>query len=218
MKKSIVRMLCILFIASSVYAETESQNFFIEFNKSLPITLVFYDPAVYDDPTSDYDEPTSNNPPEPISSISFTSDQYGTESEHKSFGIFWNLDVNTILARTGSSSLAIDLYFYAESSSAESFDYMLRSDHTREAGLNYYVKCTDQMPGSANLVEGIINTTDPAASIGIEKRTINLAANVANQATKTDWYVFDMYVPAFTSTTLPLGGYSGNIAIVLTTN
>ena len=211
MKKGIVVLCIFIFIASSAYAETKSQNFFIEFNKSLPLTLVFYNPDVDGNPTSD-------NPPEPISSISFTSNQYGIESERKRFGIFWDLDVNTILGSTNASSLNIDLHFYAESSIAESFGYMLRSEYDREKGLNYHVVYDDRMPGSASLVDGIIDTKDPTIPLELTDRTINLARGVEDRTRKIDWYVFEMYVPSFTSTTLPLGGYSGNIAIVLTTN
>lgn len=208
------KLLCIfqilIFAVASLCAQ-DSQNFYIEFAKSLPLTITFYDPAVYTNPSS-------NAPPMEITSLSFSSEQYGVVSEKVEFGIFWDLDPNTIFYRTGGTSLSINMYFYSESSLEESFNYMLRSDLDEEAGMNYRVSNTRSSQGENNaLPDGSIPVTDPTTQLTIAERTFNLVSGHTDREPKTDWYVFEIQVPGFTSTKLPLGSYSGNIAVVLTT-
>ena len=108
----------------------------------------------------------------------------------------------------------IDMYFYAESSFADSFNYMMRSDLDSTAGLNYNVTNIEKSDGSTDLADGSIQVTDPAGTLTIDERTISLVSGHTGREHKTDWYVFEIQVPGFESTTLPLGSYSGSIAVV----
>lgn len=204
------KLLCIfqiLIILSVHLCADSTQHFSIEFAKSLPLTITFYDPAVYTNPSS-------NAPPVEITSLSFSSDQYGDASEKMSFGIFWDLDPNTIFGDGENPSLSIDMYFYAESSFVDSFNYMMRSDLDSTAGLNYNVTNIEKSDGSTDLADGSIQVTDPAGTLTIDERTISLVSGHTGREHKTDWYVFEIQVPGFESTTLPLGSYSGSIAVV----
>ena len=210
MRKAIIILTILISLISPLAAEVETKTFTLEFNKSLPVDMVFYDP-------DKYSNPSSTNPPEELNSISFTSPRYGTASNVESFGIFWNLDTNTLLEQAGGNTVRIDMYFYAETASSEVFNYMLRSSSDGTKGLNYNVSCVAKSDGSSEV--GGISTADndPTKELDIDSRTINLASGIEHESNISDWYEFEIQVPAFTSVTSPLGEYNGKIALVLRT-
>ena len=189
-------------------ADGPSTSLYLEFDKFTPTNLIFYDPSKWSG------EDTSI--PSPIEAIQLASAEYGRETASGSgtkFGVYWNLDTANLSSSSGSFS--ISLYFYSETQSSEDSGYMLRSDNDSTKGLNYSIT---QTSGSVTGINGI-SVSDPLAFMSISERSMTLVEKRIEDTggEVSGWASFEATMNGFSDIKdpVPLGRYTGNIAIVV---